>query len=145
MEPVREGKLGGGANSGNTSYLALRSTSIQGLSVVTVFFDPASDIYRPRSGRSPRVIVSQSGDLDALPFPVAHCVAGMPHGAAAGIGVAYLRSVVSFAVFVFRKKRAAPACQALHTSGRVAVQGHDELQRLHAKPVVSFHQVMPGT
>src|SRR5262249_61317757 len=36
------------AISGVPGVRTLRSTSIQGLSVVTVFFDPSSDIYRDR-------------------------------------------------------------------------------------------------
>jgi CzcA family heavy metal efflux pump len=50
------------AVNGVAGVRSLRSTSIQGLSVVTVFFDPASDIYRDRQVVAER-LASASGEL----------------------------------------------------------------------------------
>ncbi|KZC20240.1 MULTISPECIES: efflux RND transporter permease subunit [Rhodanobacter] len=46
------------AVNGVSGVSTLRSTSIQGLSVVTVFFDPASDIYRDRQVVAERLAVA---------------------------------------------------------------------------------------
>src|SRR6516164_5675780 len=46
------------AINGVSGVQKLRSTSIQGLSVVTVFFDPSSDIYRDRQVVAERLAVA---------------------------------------------------------------------------------------
>src|SRR5260370_4211058 len=46
------------AINGAAGVQTLRSTSIQGLSVVTIFFDPSGDIYRDRQVVSERLAVA---------------------------------------------------------------------------------------
>ncbi|WP_407175934.1 efflux RND transporter permease subunit [Bradyrhizobium sp. STM 3562] len=58
------------AISGVSGIRTLRSTSIQGLSVVTVFFDPASDIYRDRQVVAERLAAATQQLPQGLQPPV---------------------------------------------------------------------------
>lgn len=58
------------AISGVQGVRTLRSTSIQGLSVVTVFFDPASDIYRDRQVVAERLTAATQQLPQGLQPPV---------------------------------------------------------------------------
>jgi len=58
------------AISGVQGVRTLRSTSIQGLSVVTVFFDPASDIYRDRQVVAERLAAATQQLPQGLQPPV---------------------------------------------------------------------------
>jgi Cu/Ag efflux pump CusA len=58
------------AISGVPGVRTLRSTSIQGLSVVTVFFDPSSDIYRDRQVVAERLAAATQQLPQGLQPPV---------------------------------------------------------------------------
>src|SRR5262249_46061524 len=58
------------AINGVPGVQTLRSTSIQGLSVVTVFFDPASDIYRDRQVVAERLAAAAQQLPQGLQPPV---------------------------------------------------------------------------
>jgi CzcA family heavy metal efflux pump len=58
------------ATSGVPGVQKLRSTSIQGLSVVTVFFDPSSDIYRDRQVVAERLAAATQQLPQGTPPPI---------------------------------------------------------------------------